>query len=74
MADVEKILGQPVFAVLPNDYKQVKRALVESRLISSDSSFVKACAKLGRKLNGLPVSESWPFKVSFLKNLGKMSE
>jgi Mrp family chromosome partitioning ATPase len=74
MPDVEKILGQPVFAVLPNDYKQVKRALVESRLISSDSAFVKACAKLGRKLNGLPVSESWPFKVSFLKNLGKMSE
>ena len=74
MADVEKILGQPVFAVLPNDYKQVKRALLESRLISSDSSFAKACSKLGRKLNGLPVSESWPFKVSFLRNLGKTQE
>jgi Flp pilus assembly CpaE family ATPase len=74
MADVEKILGQPVFAVLPNDYKQVKRALLESRLISPDSSFAKACAKLGRKLNGLPVSESWPFRVSFLRNLGKTQE
>ena len=72
--DVENILGQPILATLPNDEKGLKKALLGSRLISPDSAFAGGCAKLGRQLTGLPASQPWQFKVSFLKHLGKSTE
>ena len=72
--DAEKVLGQPILASIPNDYKGLKKALSGSRLISSDSAFGESCAKLGRQLTGLPAAEPWQFKTSFLKHLGKITE
>jgi pilus assembly protein CpaE len=74
MADVERIVGQPVLATLANDYKGLKKALLNSALISPESTFAKNCSTLARKLTGLPVSESWQFKVPFLRHLGKIAE
>jgi pilus assembly protein CpaE len=72
--DAEKILGQPILVALPNDYKGLKKALLKSRLISPGSAFAKSCTMLARKLTGLPDLQSWPFKVSFLRNFGKIAE
>jgi Flp pilus assembly CpaE family ATPase len=52
--DIEKALGRPVFATLPNDYKHVRDAIVESRLVASDSTFGASCRKLAQKVSGLP--------------------
>jgi pilus assembly protein CpaE len=74
MSDAENILGQPVLATLPNDYKGLKQALLKSRLISPGSPFAKSCTQLGRKLTGLPEQESWPFKISFFRHFGRIAE
>lgn len=52
--DVAKAAGAPMFAALPNDYEQVKNAALESRLVSRDSPFGRACADLARRLAAMP--------------------
>ena len=42
----------PMYAALPNDYQQVKNAVMESRLVSPDSKFGQACATLARRISG----------------------
>jgi MinD-like ATPase involved in chromosome partitioning or flagellar assembly len=74
LSDVEKVLGQPIMASLPDDYKGLKKALLKSRLIAPSSAFFRSCFQLGRKLTGLPDAEPWPFKASFLKHFGKNAE
>jgi Flp pilus assembly CpaE family ATPase len=74
VSDAENILGQPILATLPNDYKGLKQALLKSTLISPGSPFAKSCTQLGRKLTGLPELESWPFKISFLRHFGRIAE
>jgi pilus assembly protein CpaE len=70
----EKILGQPVFATLPSETREARKAQVESRLMSPDSGFAKSCRLLGRKLTGLPDAEPWQFKFSLLRHLGRAAE
>jgi len=51
---VVKTAGAPMFAALPNDYEQVKNAALESRLVSRESQFGRACADLARRLADMP--------------------
>jgi MinD-like ATPase involved in chromosome partitioning or flagellar assembly len=71
--DVEKILDHPVFGTLPNDYLSVTESILESRLVSPDSSFTESCHALARKLGGLP--EALPVRPGFglLKKLGMIT-
>jgi pilus assembly protein CpaE len=50
--DVEKNLGWPVYATLANDYRSVRSSILESRLVSPDSSFGKDCRTLAQMLAG----------------------
>ncbi|MFM2126308.1 MAG: hypothetical protein RL328_2759 [Acidobacteriota bacterium] len=42
----------PMYAALPNDYLQVKNAVMESRLVAPTSKFGQACATLARRISG----------------------
>ncbi len=72
--DVEGILDRPVFASLPNDYKQVKNAILESRLVSEDSRFARSCRTLARKLSGLPDAPRAESKFTFLRELVRTAD
>ena len=63
--DVAGIAKAPMFAVLPNDYQQVKNAALESSLVSRNSPFGSACTELARRLAGAPQPEP-PGSVSRL--------
>ena len=52
--DIVHTAGSPMFAALPNDYGQIQNAALESRLVSRDSQFYRACADLARRLADLP--------------------
>jgi pilus assembly protein CpaE len=54
--EIEAILGHSIFAALPNDYARIRDAIVESRLVASDSPFGEGCLALARKLSGLQES------------------
>ena len=54
--EIEAILGHSIFAALPNDYAHIRDAIVESRLVASDSPFGEGCQALARKLSGLKES------------------
>jgi len=72
--DVEKVLKRPIFATLPNDYKQVKNAILESRLVSEDSRFAKSCKALAQKLSGLPEAGPAESKFTFLRALVRTAD
>jgi pilus assembly protein CpaE len=61
--DVEKNVGWPVYATLGNDYRAVSSAILESRLVSADSTFGKDCHALALKLSG--ASEAPPERGAF---------
>jgi len=61
----------PMFAALPNDYDHVKNAALESRLVSRDSSFSKACADLARRLANIEDQESTGPVASLLRRFIK---
>jgi Mrp family chromosome partitioning ATPase len=70
--DVEKTLRRPVFATIPNDYGHLKKAILESRLVSEDTPFAEGCLSLARKLSGLPVAVG-SSKFALLKRLGRIT-
>jgi pilus assembly protein CpaE len=74
LEDVEGVLDRPVFATLPNDYKQVKNAILESRLVSPDSRFAKSCKTLAQKLSGLPEAAPAESKFTFLRELVRIAD
>jgi pilus assembly protein CpaE len=71
---VEDVLGRPVFATLPNDYKQVKSAILESRLVAAHSRFGRACVGLAHKLSGLPEAPQAESKFTLLRELVRMAD
>jgi Flp pilus assembly CpaE family ATPase len=73
LKDIEKTLGRPVFATLPNDYKRAQKAMLESRLIDADSGFAKACKALAEKVGGLPEGTQKDAKFSLLRKLSLMT-
>jgi pilus assembly protein CpaE len=72
--DVEGVLERSVFATLPNDYKQVKNAILESRLVAQDSRFARSCRALAQKLSGLPEALPSESKFAFLRELVKIAD
>lgn len=72
--DVEDVLERPVFATLPNDYKQVKNAILESRLVAAESRFAKSCVLLAQKLSGLPEAPRPESKFTLLRELVKIAD
>ena len=62
----------PMFAALPNDYDQVKNAALESRLVSKESQFSKACADLARRLANVQDKESLGSVASLLRRFIKL--
>ena len=73
MQDVEKLLDTSVFGVLPNDYKEVRKAMLETRLTAPSSAFAKACDALVQEISGLPVTPIARPKFSMLRKLGTVS-
>jgi MinD-like ATPase involved in chromosome partitioning or flagellar assembly len=71
--DVEKLLGTPVFGTLPNDYKEVRKAMAEMRLAAPSSAFAKACDALVQEISGLPVTPIARPKFTLLRKLGTVS-
>ncbi len=72
--DVEEILGRHVLATLPNDYKQVKNAILESRLVAADSRFWKGCVTLAAKLSGLPEAPRAESRFTVLRELVRIAD
>jgi len=70
---IEKSAEGPVFATLPNDYKEVRNAVLESRLVSPGSSFGKACDVLARAATSLPEVPHTRPKFMLLRNLGTVT-
>ena len=73
LQDIEKALGRPVFATLPNDYRHVQDAIVESRLVASGSAFGASCQALARKVSGLPKSSRIEPTFGILSKLRKLA-
>ena len=69
--DVVRTASAPMFAALPNDYDHVKNAALESRLVSRDSPFCKACADLARRLANIHDKESSGPVASLLRRFIK---
>jgi pilus assembly protein CpaE len=71
--DVEESVGRSVFATVPNDYTQVKNAVLNSRLAAVNSPFGKGCVALARKLGGLPETPATGLKFALLQSLGRIA-
>jgi len=69
---IEKAVDGKVFATLPNDYKEIRNAILDTRLASSGSSFSKACDGLARNICGLPESPHSHPKFTLLRQLGNI--
>ena len=67
---IEKAVDGKVFATLPNDYREVRNAILEMRLASPSSSFSKACEVLARNICGLPEAPHTHPKFTLLRKLG----
>jgi MinD-like ATPase involved in chromosome partitioning or flagellar assembly len=72
--DIEGILERPVFGTLPNDYAKVKKAIIESRLVSPNSKFAEGCRTLAQKLSGLPGVPQERSQFELLRRLGRMTD
>jgi MinD-like ATPase involved in chromosome partitioning or flagellar assembly len=71
--NIEKVVEGPVFATLPNDYKEVRNSVLETRLASPGSSFSKACETLARNIAALPEAAHTRPKFTLLRKLGTIS-
>jgi Mrp family chromosome partitioning ATPase len=72
MENIEKIVEGPVFGTLPNDYKELRNAVQETRLAAPSSSFNKACEAMARAVSGLPEVPHTSPKFMLLRKLGTM--
>ncbi len=64
--DVEQIVGHPVYAVLPNDYRTLRQAALEGGLVPAGTEVGEAYLSLARKLSGIP--EEQPDSSNWLKS------
>lgn len=51
--ELEKMLGVPIYAMVPNDYPELYEAYAEGRMLTRASELGKHIAKLATKLGGL---------------------
>jgi Flp pilus assembly CpaE family ATPase len=73
LADIEQALGRPVFATLPNDYKHVRDAILESRLADPASPFGQSCLALARKVSGFPKTSRLDLTFGIMNKLRKIA-
>jgi len=56
-AELEKMLGVPIFYMVPNDYPELYETYAEGRMLNRNSDLGKQIAKLALKLASLEVEE-----------------
>jgi pilus assembly protein CpaE len=56
-AELEKMLGVPIFAMVPNDYPELYETYAEGRMLNRNSELGKQIAKLAIKLAALEIDE-----------------
>ena len=52
-SELEKMLGVPIFCMIPNDYPELYETYAEGRMLNRNSDLGKQIAKLAGKLTGL---------------------
>jgi pilus assembly protein CpaE len=52
-AELEKMLGVPIFGMVPNDYPELYETYAEGRMLSRSSDLGRQLAKLASKLSGI---------------------
>ncbi|MBZ5619203.1 MAG: AAA family ATPase [Acidobacteriia bacterium] len=57
-AELEKMLGLPIFAMIPNDYPELYETYAEGRMLNRNSDLGKQIARLASKLSGLEEEKS----------------
>jgi pilus assembly protein CpaE len=55
--ELEKMLGVPIFFMIPNDYPELYETYAEGRMLNRNSDLGKQIAKMAIKLAGLDVDE-----------------
>src|SRR5271165_6917275 len=56
-AELEKMLGVPIFAMVPNDYPELYETYAEGRMLNRNSDLGRQIAKLAIKLAALEIDE-----------------
>jgi pilus assembly protein CpaE len=56
-AELEKMLGVPIFWMIPNDYPELYETYAEGRMLNRNSDLGKQIAKMAIKLAGLEIDE-----------------
>ena len=64
VGELEKMLGVPIFAMVPNDYPELYETYAEGRMLNQSSELGKHMTKLAHKLSGLE-EEKGPQKKRF---------
>jgi Flp pilus assembly CpaE family ATPase len=64
--ELEKMLGTPIFAMVPNDYPELYETYAEGRMLNRTSDLGKQMTKLAMKLTGV---EDEPAPVNGNKKL-----
>jgi pilus assembly protein CpaE len=65
--ELEKMLGTPIFAMVPNDYPELYETYAEGRMLNRTSDLGKHMTKLAMKLSGL---EEEPSSMNGKKRFG----
>jgi pilus assembly protein CpaE len=60
--ELEKMLGVPIFFMIPNDYPELYETYAEGRMLNRNSELGKQIAKMAIKLANLEVDEKTPKK------------
>lgn len=68
--DAAALVGRPVYATLPNAYKEVKEATFESRPLRPSSNLAKSCEALARKASTVEPPSGVTASVPLLRKLG----
>ncbi len=70
---VERVTGCPIFATLPNDFREIKECALEGRVASDESAFGKASIQFAKQLRalrrGAPIEKQVPTKLGLLSKL-----
>jgi Flp pilus assembly CpaE family ATPase len=70
---IQRMVGRPVFATIPNDYASVHESVLNSRLVDADTPFSAGCQQLARKAVGLQPVEQDSKRFSFLRRFSLAS-
>src|SRR5450432_3731982 len=63
--ELEKMLGVPIFFMIPNDYPELYETYAEGRMLNRNSELGKQIAKMALKLAGLEIDEKSSGKKRF---------